>query len=142
MYFLIVCLYCEKSNDFNVNNFQIRHCIGEILELCQQFCGLVTHTDVLLSDRQTSQLDTIVRVRIILYYISASPGFCTNSVPVLLLPYIVCVRLLQNFQLQSRLLFELLSSIRGHQSGPHLAKLLLRIDYNYYYSMAGGRLGR
>lgn len=48
----------------------------------------------------------------------------------------------QNFQLQSRLLFELLSSIRGHQSGPHLTKFLLRIDYNYYYSMSGGKLGR
>lgn len=47
----------------------------------------------------------------------------------------------KSFQLQSGLLFRLLSSVRSHQIHPHLAQLLLRIDYNRYLSAAGGHLG-
>lgn len=48
----------------------------------------------------------------------------------------------KNFQLQSNLLFKILSSVRSHQASPHLAQLLLRIDFNKYFSQAGGQLGR
>jgi len=41
------------------------------------------------------------------------------------------------FARQSGLLFQLLSSLRNHQAGSHLAKLLLRIDFNRYFSRHG-----
>ncbi|XP_013394474.1 gamma-tubulin complex component 4 [Lingula anatina] len=47
----------------------------------------------------------------------------------------------KNFQRQSKLLFSILSSVKSHQGSPHLAQLLLRMDYNKYFSMAGGQLG-
>ncbi|XP_065933079.1 gamma-tubulin complex component 4-like isoform X2 [Magallana gigas] len=47
-----------------------------------------------------------------------------------------------NFQRQSNLLFTVLSSVWSHNASPHLAQLLLRLDYNYYFSVAGGQLGR
>ena len=53
--------------------------------------------------------------------------------------------LLQNlgltFSRQSGLLFKLLSSLRNHHSGSHLAQLLLRIDYNRYFSKHGHDVG-
>lgn len=48
----------------------------------------------------------------------------------------------QNFQGQSNLLFKILSSVRSHNASPHLAQLLLRLDFNRYFSIAGGQLGR
>ncbi|XP_064620606.1 gamma-tubulin complex component 4-like [Lineus longissimus] len=47
----------------------------------------------------------------------------------------------KSFQRQSSLLFRILSSVRSHQASPHLAQLLLRIDFNKYFSMSGGQLG-
>ncbi|XP_061164050.1 gamma-tubulin complex component 4-like isoform X1 [Saccostrea echinata] len=47
----------------------------------------------------------------------------------------------KNFQRQSNLLFTVLSSVRSHNASPHLAQLLLRLDYNHYFSIAGGQLG-
>lgn len=47
----------------------------------------------------------------------------------------------KNFQRQSNLLFTVLSSVRSHNASPHLAQLLLRLDYNHYFSVAGGQLG-
>ena len=52
------------------------------------------------------------------------------------------LRYFQNFQRQSNLLFKILSSVRSHQASPHLAQLLLRIDFNKYFTNAGGQLGR
>jgi len=46
----------------------------------------------------------------------------------------------QNFQRQSSLLFKVLSSVRSHQASSHLAQLLLRIDYNRFFSMTCSRL--
>lgn len=46
-----------------------------------------------------------------------------------------------NFQRQTSLLFRTLSGVRSHQVSPHLAQLLLRIDYNKYLSSCGGQLG-
>uniref|UniRef100_A0A803KHA0 Gamma-tubulin complex component n=1 Tax=Xenopus tropicalis TaxID=8364 RepID=A0A803KHA0_XENTR len=45
------------------------------------------------------------------------------------------------FSCQSSLLFRILSSVRNHQINPDLAQLLLRLDYNKYYTQAGGTLG-
>lgn len=48
----------------------------------------------------------------------------------------------QGFRRQSSLLFKILSSVRNHQINSDLAQLLLRLDYNKYYTQAGGTLGR
>ncbi|XP_067871650.1 gamma-tubulin complex component 4 isoform X3 [Heterodontus francisci] len=45
------------------------------------------------------------------------------------------------FSRQSSLLFKILSSVRNHQINSDLAQLLLRLDYNKYYTYSGGTLG-
>uniref|UniRef100_A0A8C5EEI5 Gamma-tubulin complex component n=1 Tax=Gouania willdenowi TaxID=441366 RepID=A0A8C5EEI5_GOUWI len=47
----------------------------------------------------------------------------------------------KGFRRQSFLLFKILSSVRNHQINSDLAQLLLRLDYNKYYTQAGGTLG-
>ncbi|XP_061886467.1 gamma-tubulin complex component 4 [Entelurus aequoreus] len=49
--------------------------------------------------------------------------------------------LVKGFRRQSSLLFKILSSVRNHQINSDLAQLLLRLDYNKYYTHAGGTLG-
>ncbi|KAF7212745.1 gamma-tubulin complex component 4 [Nothobranchius furzeri] len=49
--------------------------------------------------------------------------------------------LVKGFRRQSSLLFKILSSVRNHQINSDLAQLLLRLDYNKYYTQAGGTLG-
>ncbi|XP_002738136.1 gamma-tubulin complex component 4-like [Saccoglossus kowalevskii] len=49
-------------------------------------------------------------------------------------------KLAQGFKRQSSLLFTLLSSVRSHESSPYLAQLMLRIDFNKYYSQSGAVL--
>uniref|UniRef100_A0A1A8HAU1 Gamma-tubulin complex component n=1 Tax=Nothobranchius korthausae TaxID=1143690 RepID=A0A1A8HAU1_9TELE len=83
------------------------HCLNEILELCQNFCSLVSQNVASLDDRGTAQLDLLVK----------------------------------GFRRQSSLLFKILSSVRNHQINSDLAQLLLRLDYNKYYTQAGGTLG-
>ena len=47
----------------------------------------------------------------------------------------------QGFNRQSSLLFKILSSVRSHhQASPFLSQLLLRLDFNKYYSQAEGAL--
>ena len=48
----------------------------------------------------------------------------------------------QSFRRQSNLLFKILSNVKSHQASPHLSQLLLRIDFNKYFSKSGGQLGR
>ncbi|KAK2152884.1 hypothetical protein LSH36_315g00018 [Paralvinella palmiformis] len=48
----------------------------------------------------------------------------------------------KQFQRQSGLLFTYLSNVRGHQASSHLAQLLLRIDYNKYFTVVSGQLGK
>ncbi|KAH0620165.1 hypothetical protein JD844_014798 [Phrynosoma platyrhinos] len=50
--------------------------------------------------------------------------------------------LAKGFSCQSSLLFKILSSVHNHQINSDLAQLLLRLDYNKYYTQAGGTLGR
>ncbi|GAA6219035.1 gamma-tubulin complex component 4 isoform X1 [Lates japonicus] len=83
------------------------HCLNEILELCHNFCSLVSQTVASLDERGTAQLDILVK----------------------------------GFRRQSSLLFKILSSVRNHQINSDLAQLLLRLDYNKYYTQAGGTLG-
>ncbi|KAM9317970.1 gamma-tubulin complex component 4 [Pholidichthys leucotaenia] len=83
------------------------HCLNEILELCLNFCSLVSQSVASLDDRGTAQLDLLVK----------------------------------GFRRQSFLLFKILSSVRNHQINSDLAQLLLRLDYNKYYTQAGGTLG-
>ncbi|XP_057692949.1 gamma-tubulin complex component 4 isoform X2 [Corythoichthys intestinalis] len=83
------------------------HCLNEILELCHNFCSLVSQSVASLDERGTAQLDILVK----------------------------------GFRRQSSLLFKILSSVRNHQINSDLAQLLLRLDYNKYYTQAGGTLG-
>ncbi|XP_069758610.1 gamma-tubulin complex component 4 isoform X3 [Narcine bancroftii] len=50
--------------------------------------------------------------------------------------------LVTGFSQQSSQLFKILSSVRNHQINSGLAQLLLRLDYNKYYTHSGGTLGR
>uniref|UniRef100_A0A667ZV06 Gamma-tubulin complex component n=1 Tax=Myripristis murdjan TaxID=586833 RepID=A0A667ZV06_9TELE len=84
------------------------HCLNEILELCHNFCSLVSQNVAPLDERGTAQLDILVK----------------------------------GFSRQSFLLFKILSSVRNHQINSDLAQLLLRLDYNKYYTQSGGTLGR
>lgn len=45
-----------------------------------------------------------------------------------------------SFSRQSSLLLQLLTSLRHHLTGSHLAQLLLRIDYNRYFSKQGHKI--
>ncbi|XP_061621034.1 gamma-tubulin complex component 4 isoform X3 [Phyllopteryx taeniolatus] len=83
------------------------HCLNEILELCHNFCSLVSQSVASLDERGTAQLEILVT----------------------------------GFRRQSSLLFKILSSVRNHQINSDLAQLLLRLDYNKYYTQAGGTLG-
>jgi gamma-tubulin complex component 4 len=47
-----------------------------------------------------------------------------------------------NFSRQSGLLFKFLSSIQNRTTGTQLAQLLLRIDYNRYFSKHGHDIGK
>lgn len=49
--------------------------------------------------------------------------------------------MVKGFSRQSFLLFKILSSVRNHQINSDLAQLLLRLDYNKYYTQSGGTLG-
>ncbi|XP_076002980.1 gamma-tubulin complex component 4 [Genypterus blacodes] len=83
------------------------HCLNEILELCHNFCSLVSQTVAPLDERGSAQLEILVK----------------------------------GFSRQSFLLFKILSSVRNHQINSDLAQLLLRLDYNKYYTQSGGTLG-
>uniref|UniRef100_A0A672LQY6 Gamma-tubulin complex component n=1 Tax=Sinocyclocheilus grahami TaxID=75366 RepID=A0A672LQY6_SINGR len=83
------------------------HCLNEILDLCHNFCSLVSQNLGPLDERGAAQLDILVK----------------------------------GFSRQSFLLFKILSSVRNHQINSDLAQLLLRLDYNKYYTQAGGTLG-
>lgn len=41
---------------------QVFHCLNEILELCQNFCSLVSQSTASLDERGTAQLDLLVKV--------------------------------------------------------------------------------
>lgn len=43
-------------------------------------------------------------------------------------------RIAKDFKRQSSLFFQIVSSYKSHHSAPHLAQLLLRVDYNKYFS--------
>ncbi|XP_014671530.1 PREDICTED: gamma-tubulin complex component 4-like [Priapulus caudatus] len=47
----------------------------------------------------------------------------------------------QAFGRQTSLLFKILSRVRNHQSSPHLAQFLMRIDFNKFFTGSGGQLG-
>uniref|UniRef100_W5LFC0 Gamma-tubulin complex component n=1 Tax=Astyanax mexicanus TaxID=7994 RepID=W5LFC0_ASTMX len=83
------------------------HCLNEILDLCHNFCSLVSQNLAPLDERGAAQLDIMVK----------------------------------GFSRQSFLLFKILSSVRNHQINSDLAQLLLRLDYNKYYTQSGGTLG-
>ncbi|XP_072031509.1 gamma-tubulin complex component 4-like [Amphiura filiformis] len=51
-------------------------------------------------------------------------------------------KLAQAFNRQSSLLFKILSGVQSHQASRHLTQLLLRLDYNKFYSKAQGVLAR
>ena len=56
-----------------------------------------------------------------------------KSLMVCIVGQVACFSL-QDFKRQSSLFFKIISSIKSHHSSPHLAQLLLRVDYNKYFS--------
>ncbi|XP_067933538.1 gamma-tubulin complex component 4-like isoform X2 [Watersipora subatra] len=52
-----------------------------------------------------------------------------------------CQSLQTMFQKQTLLLFKILTSTKTHQRNPYLVQLLLRIDFNKYFSSSGQQLG-
>uniref|UniRef100_A0A671KTA6 Gamma-tubulin complex component n=1 Tax=Sinocyclocheilus anshuiensis TaxID=1608454 RepID=A0A671KTA6_9TELE len=90
-----------------LQQINVFHCLNEILDLCHNFCSLVSQNLGPLDERGAAQLDILVK----------------------------------GFSRQSFLLFKILSSVRNHQINSDLAQLLLRLDYNKYYTQAGGTLG-
>ena len=45
-----------------------------------------------------------------------------------------------SFQRQSALLLAILSSVHSHQAAPHLAQLLLRIDFNKFFTLNNAKV--
>lgn len=43
-------------------------------------------------------------------------------------------RISRDFSRHSSLFFDVVSGVKVHSSAPHLAQLLLRVDYNKYFS--------
>jgi len=43
-------------------NGQVSHCLSEILDLCQSFCGLISHSEVVLSAQESARLEDIATV--------------------------------------------------------------------------------
>ena len=44
--------------------WQVTHCLGEMLDLCQLFCGLVSHSEAMLSAQESARLEDIATVSI------------------------------------------------------------------------------
>eukprot|EP00035_Acanthoeca_spectabilis_P035814 m.36380 g.36380 ORF g.36380 m.36380 type:complete len:602 (-) comp7568_c0_seq2:29-1834(-) len=96
---------CEAHDDYLttllVQTFRtsstVRKLLGELLDLCQDFCSLSKHRELWDHTRGFAEL----------------------------------VRIEEAFERQSQFLFKMLSSVRDRD---HLSQLLLRIDYNAFYS--------
>jgi len=43
-------------------NGQVSHCLSEILDLCQSFCGLITHSEAVLLAQESARLEDIAMV--------------------------------------------------------------------------------
>lgn len=41
---------------------QVSHCLNEILDLCQSFCGLISHSEAVLSAQESARLEDIAVV--------------------------------------------------------------------------------
>eukprot|EP00058_Branchiostoma_floridae_P020808 XP_002606298.1 hypothetical protein BRAFLDRAFT_67538 [Branchiostoma floridae] len=106
------------------------HCLNEILDQCHNFAMLVSLNPGALNERQLDLMDTIAKVVKLM-----------SSLFLLIFLRENYVREEHDFSRQSNLLFKILSSVRSHQASPYLAQLLLRVDYNKYFSQAGGTLG-
>ncbi|MEJ1278647.1 tubulin gamma complex associated protein 4 [Cricetulus griseus] len=110
------------------------HCLNEILDLCHSFCSLVSQNLGPLDERGAAQLSILVK--------KFKQGFSKDSKRLALCMVVTAQLSQQGFSRQSSLLFKILSSVRNHQINSDLAQLLLRLDYNKYYTQAGGTLGR
>ncbi|XP_027277868.1 gamma-tubulin complex component 4 isoform X3 [Cricetulus griseus] len=109
------------------------HCLNEILDLCHSFCSLVSQNLGPLDERGAAQLSILVK--------KFKQGFSKDSKRLALCMVVTAQLSQQGFSRQSSLLFKILSSVRNHQINSDLAQLLLRLDYNKYYTQAGGTLG-
>jgi len=54
-------------------NGQVSHCLGEILDLCQSFCGLISHSEAILSAQESARLEDIATVCTHCLLLSCSP---------------------------------------------------------------------
>lgn len=94
-----------------------------------------------LDERGTAQLDILVKVQSIIRPSCRQVLMFHEFGAVSEIIFQICV-CSQGFSRQSFLLFKILSSVRNHQINSDLAQLLLRLDYNKYYTQSGGTLGR
>ena len=95
-----------------INNKSVNHCLTELLKVCQQYCDYISGAYVTTTSKEDMNPDKFVS------------------------------NLSLNFSRQSGLLFKLLTSIQSRTTGTKLAQLLLRIDYNRYFSKHGHDIGK
>lgn len=55
---------------------QVFHCLNEILELCHNFCSLVSQSVASLDERGTAQLDILVKVEPLISICPSNAGKC------------------------------------------------------------------
>ena len=104
-----------------INNKSVNHCLSELLKVCHQYCDFV-------NDKNPFHPAAVKSVE-------SGVAESTNEDK-----FISTLAL--NFSRQSGLLFKLLTSIQSRTTGTQLAQLLLRIDYNRYFSKHGHDIGK
>ena len=95
-----------------INNKSVHHCLSELLKACQQYCDHINGTNTNVLSKEDMNSDKFIE------------------------------NLALNFSRQSGLLFKLLTSIQNRITGTKLGQLLLRIDYNRYFSKHGHDIGK
>ena len=95
-----------------INNKSVNHCLSELLKVCQQYCDHINGASTNPQIQEDMIADKLIE------------------------------SLALNFSRQSGLLFKLLTSIQNRTTGTKLAQLLLRIDYNRYFSKHGHDIGK
>ena len=112
---------------------QVSQGLDKIMELCHQLHSLVQTMSDPLTAKEKSQIDSIAMVRKRererAYKNSCTYTTCNNDNIIFQI-----IIYFQTFSRQSSLLFRILSNVKASLSSPHLTQLLLRIDYNKFFS--------
>ena len=95
-----------------INHKSVNHCLSELLKVCRQYCDYMSGTNAAMISKEDTNAEKFID------------------------------NLALNFSRQSGLLFKLLTSIQSRTTGTKLAQLLLRIDFNRYFSKYGHDIGK